>query len=50
MNILIDKVAGLLKSNQTIKFNPSIVINFKQDFLSDYDFHERTIWRYGFNE
>ena len=37
-----------VKVTQTIKFTPSMVTGFKQDFLSDYDFLEGTIWRHGF--
>ena len=37
-----------VKVTQTIKFTPSMVISFKQDFLSDYDFNEGIIWQHGF--
>jgi len=37
-----------VKVTQTIKFTPSMVTSFKQDFLSDYDFLEETIWQHGF--
>jgi hypothetical protein len=37
-----------VKVTQTIQFTPSMVTSFKQDFLSDYDFLEASIWQHGF--